>query len=131
MSRPDVVAALVSAIGALDGMDLKRMLEQASGEEIHEAVTRLREAALAGAKPVPAVLELNLWQIARLAAQGRALEYVAERLPIWRPWPDKSLADVLKTEPPNTVAVVRETLRRVGLDVDEGETGALDDEPAP
>jgi hypothetical protein len=117
MSRPEVVAALISGIGAMDGMDYGLLLETATPAEIHEATIRLREAALSAGR-TPDVLAFDLWTVAKLAAQGRCLEYVAESLPIWRGWPDKSLADVLKTESPERCALIRDALHRSGLDVE-------------
>lgn len=129
-TRPEIVHALIGSIGdTFDGYDFEQLLDQATAEEIHEAVRRLTAAAQSGATVVPQVLELSLWAIARLVVQGRALEYVSEALPGWRSWPDQSLSDQLKTAPPRVVADVRHTLRRAGLDVDLGETGELDDEP--
>jgi hypothetical protein len=128
-TRPDIVAALIGGIGdGLAGQEFEAMLSQASAEEVHEAVQRLTAAAQSGAKVVPQVLELSLWAVARLVVQGRALEYASEQLPTWRSWPDQTLSDQLKIAAPHVVADVRHTLRRAGLDVDEGETGALDDE---
>jgi hypothetical protein len=112
--RPEIVAAVISSIGELDmdGLDHELLLSQATPAEIHQAVIRLRDAAMAGAKVVPQVLELSLWAVARLVVQGRALEYASEQLPTWRSWPDQSLADQLKTAPPRVVADIRHTLRR-------------------
>jgi hypothetical protein len=128
--RPDVVTAIIAAVGGMNGEDFGHLLDTASPEEINAVTIRLRDAALSGARPVPDVLEFSLWQLARLAAQGRAFEHIGGLLPLWRSWPDKPLSTVLKTTEPRIVAEVRSTLRRAGLPVDPGETGALDDEHA-
>jgi hypothetical protein len=128
-TRPDIVAALIAGIGTPDADGYELLLTQATGAEVGAALARLRDAALAGARPVPDVLELNLWQTARLAAQGRALEWVGEQLgPIWSSRPDMTLADQLKIAEPWRVAQIRSALRRSGLSVDMGASGEMDDD---
>jgi hypothetical protein len=126
MTRPDVVAAIISGIGDMDCTGFGRMLDQATSEEVHAATVRLRNAAL---RPTPDVLEFTLPQLATLAMQGRCLEWVGEQLgPIWRSWPDRSLADMLKTAEPWLVAQVRDALHRSGLAVDMGPMREADDD---
>ena len=127
MIREDVVCALVYSIGELEGEDFGQLLHQATGEEIMAATHRLRDAALTAGRP-PDVLSFTLPQLARLAAQGHALEWIAEQFPEWRSWPGNCLADMLKTAEPWRVAQVRDALRRCGLDCDQGASSEADDD---
>jgi hypothetical protein len=63
----------------------------------------------------PSLLALNLPKALRLAVQGTALARCDALAPIWAPWPDKPLIDVLNIQPPETVAHIRDSLGRVGL----------------
>lgn len=129
MIREDYVVAVINAVGELAGEDFGRLLDEATGEEIAEATRRLRNAALVGARPIPDVLSFDLWTLATLAAQGRCLEWVGEQLrPLWRSWPARTLADVLKIESPERCAMIRDALRRCGLHTDQGATGEADDD---
>ncbi len=125
MIRDDVVRAVIAGIGTYGGDGFGQLLDSATGEEIHAAIVRLRDAAL---RPTPDVLEFTLPQLATLAAQGRSLEWIGEQLPAWRSWPGRSLADMLKTAEPWRVAKVRDALRRSGLAVDMGPMGEADDD---
>jgi hypothetical protein len=127
MIRPHVVDAVITAVGELSGEDFGPVLDAATAEEITTAVARLRDAALTAGRPLD-VLTFTLPQMARLAAQGRALEWIAEQFPAWRSRPDHSLADMLKTAEPWRVAQVRDALRQAGLDIDLGEMGQFDDD---
>jgi hypothetical protein len=124
--RPDVVDAVIHAVGELRGEDFGPVLDAATPEEINTAVIRLRDAALTAGRP-PDVLSFTLPQLARLAAQGHALEWIAEQFPAWRAWPGRSLSDQLKTAEPWRVAQVRDALQRCGLDTDQGASGSADD----
>jgi hypothetical protein len=120
MVRPDVVAALISAIGEIACEDFGDMLDQASGAEIHAATVALRDAALSGCKPVPPLLSMDYQQLRRLAVQGVALVQLLDELsPTWLPWQERSLADVLKCEPAERVERLRRNLAQVGLVLDD------------
>ena len=125
MIRDDQVRALINAVGSLGGLDFEMIMELSNAEEIDAAVRKLRNAALAQPRDV---LSLNLWEVATAAGRGRCLEWVGEQFPGWRSWPDRSLADMLKTAEPWRVAQVRDALRRAGLDIDLGEMGQFDDD---
>jgi len=124
--RAEVVAAITFALSEPESTlserfravgQLEPTTEELAAARDLLAAASVRVLAELGALTTPqSMLSMNYRQLMRLGWQGRAVLAVADDLsPMWAPWADKPLSDVLKTAPPAQLHRIVELLHHVGL----------------